>query len=167
MEQAKGSKDEGRGLTCAVRTQDGSTIPPRRRQLTFRRMAGSTGVSRKYRPRTMSMPRSTPETHNTETRIVWTTFQLLAVLSYVKIKVTSADEQQSDLNPGTYQSPHMNRWEPGSARPDLPCWIFSPPGSRDPPGRHWQHRVCDWERPHSGAHLQPRPCGAPEGSGGN
>lgn len=94
-------------------------------------------------------------------------FELLAVLSYVKIKVTSEDEQQSDLNPGTYQSPHMNRWEPGSARPDLPCWIFSPPGSRDPPGRHWQHRVCDWERPHSGAHLQPRPCGAPEGSGGN
>ena len=52
-------------LTCVVRMQEGRLMAPRRRQLTLRRIEGSTGVSRKYRPRAMSMPRSTPGNHYT------------------------------------------------------------------------------------------------------
>lgn len=58
-------------LTCVVRMQEGSEIAPKRRQLTLRRTEGSTGVSRKYRLRSMSTPRSTPGTYFLGSDQIW------------------------------------------------------------------------------------------------
>lgn len=51
-----------RPLACVVTMQEGSDIAPKRRQLTLRRTFGCTGVSRKYRPRFVSIPRRIPGT---------------------------------------------------------------------------------------------------------
>lgn len=53
-------KNMKKDLTCVVKIQEGIEIAPKRRQLTLRRTDGSTGVSRKYRPRAMSIPRRSP-----------------------------------------------------------------------------------------------------------
>lgn len=50
--------------TCSVRVHEGKEIAPKRRQLTFLRTEGSTGVSKKYRPRAVSIPRRTPGRFN-------------------------------------------------------------------------------------------------------
>lgn len=49
-------------LTCVVIMQEGSDMAPKRRQLTLRRTVGSTGVSRKYKRRSTSIPRRIPAT---------------------------------------------------------------------------------------------------------
>lgn len=62
----------------------------------------------------------------------------------------------------TYQSPRTGRWVPVTAGPDpLWCCLPSLPGSRVPPGCHWQHKTCGWGQLHSGPRLMPLLCWAP------
>lgn len=61
----------GWDLTCVVRMHEGNEMAPKRRQLTLRRTEGSTGVSKRYRPRAMSIPRSTPGRQYREYYLCW------------------------------------------------------------------------------------------------